>query len=185
MHGEVVPVRELKTAYRGIPYNLCYLRLAPAQGSDPKKVRSAPAQAPTFWLYAQGSDPRESAIRAWKRPKDPKDQKDPKDPRATDHDHGHGKGTRDTNGQRAKRQRNKEWKTRMKEERAHPRLKFGKKSSNDFDSFCSSNHASWFLSVWHNSSQSGMNHSGSWHKGCSSALTIPEVFESSAKELSY
>ena len=33
----VIPVRELKTAFRATHHNLCYLRLAPAQGSDPKK----------------------------------------------------------------------------------------------------------------------------------------------------
>ena len=32
--GEVVPVRELNAAFRGTLYNLCYLRLAPAQGSE-------------------------------------------------------------------------------------------------------------------------------------------------------
>ena len=47
--GEVVPVRVLKTAFRDTPYNLYYLRLAPAQGSDPKKRASAPAQAPAFF----------------------------------------------------------------------------------------------------------------------------------------
>ena len=46
--GEVVPVRVLKTAFRGTLYNLCYLRLAPAQGSDPKKSASASTQALAF-----------------------------------------------------------------------------------------------------------------------------------------
>ena len=35
--GEVVPVRVLKAAFRGTLHNLCHLRLAPAQGSHPKK----------------------------------------------------------------------------------------------------------------------------------------------------
>ena len=43
--SEVVPVRVLKTAFRGNLCNLCYLRLAPAEGSDPNKSASAPAQA--------------------------------------------------------------------------------------------------------------------------------------------
>ena len=46
--GEVVPVRVPKTAFRGTLHNLCYLRLAPAQGFDPKKSASAPAQALAF-----------------------------------------------------------------------------------------------------------------------------------------
>ena len=58
--AKVVPVRELKTAFRGIPNNLCHLRLVRAQGSDPKNVRSAPAQHFGFLhlAHAQGSDPK-------------------------------------------------------------------------------------------------------------------------------
>ena len=37
VNGKVIPARELKTTFRGIPYNLCHLRLAPAQGFDPNK----------------------------------------------------------------------------------------------------------------------------------------------------
>ena len=40
---KVVPAREL-TVFHGTTHNLCFLRLAPAQGSDPKEVRSAPAK---------------------------------------------------------------------------------------------------------------------------------------------
>ena len=46
--GEVVPVRKLKTAFRATHHNLCYLRLAPAQGSDPKQSASSLAQALAF-----------------------------------------------------------------------------------------------------------------------------------------
>ena len=44
--GEVVPVRVLKIAFRDTLYNLYHLRLAPAQGSDPKKSASAPGVSP-------------------------------------------------------------------------------------------------------------------------------------------
>ena len=49
--GKAVQVRELNTAFRGTPCNLCFLRLAPAQGSNPKKCD------PRLRRHFEGSEP--------------------------------------------------------------------------------------------------------------------------------
>ena len=52
--GEVVPVRVVNTAFRGTVYNLCYLRLAAAQDSGPKKGKGVRACSGASILRMRG-----------------------------------------------------------------------------------------------------------------------------------